>query len=121
MLDHRELIAQMLILCGIAALFALLHIIAAASQLGKQDKKGKKVKKRYVSHWMMIIGGLLMIQAVVLCIFGSALDWASALLGGLFVCFAALMNGRRSGNMHKIHHIIRAVIAAAIVVGFVLL
>lgn len=114
MFDHRELITRMLILCGIAALFGLLHIIAAASQLGKK-------KKRYVTSWTMLIGGLLMIQAVVLCVFGSTLDWASALLGGLFVCFAAFMNGRRSGNMHKVHHIIRAVIAAAIVVGFALL
>ena len=114
MFDHRELIAQMLILCVIAALFGLLHIIAAASQL-------KKKKKYYISTWMMIIGGLLMIQAVVLCVFGSHLDWGSALLGGLFMCFAALMNGRRSGNMHKVHHVIRGVIALALVVGFVLL
>lgn len=113
MFDHRELITQMLILCGVAALFGLLHIVAAASQLGK--------KKQYISHWTMIIGGLLMIQAVVLCIFGSALDWASALLGGLFVCFAALMNGRRSGNMHKIHHLIRAIIVVGLVIGFALL
>ena len=119
-MDHHELITQMLILCAVAALFGLLHIIAAASQLGNK-KKQKKQKKRYVSHWMMIIGGLLMIQAVVLCVFGSALDWGSALLGGLFVCFAALMNGRRGGNMHKAHHILRAVIAAALVVGFILL
>ena len=114
-MDHRELITQIIILCVIAALFGLLHIIAAASQLGK------KKKKRFITSWTMIIGGLLMIQAVVLCVFGSALDWGSALLGGLFICFAAFMNGRRSGNMHKIHHIIRGVIAAAIVVGFVLL
>lgn len=116
MVDHRELITQMLILCGIAVLFGLLHIIAAASQLGN-----KKKKKRYATPWMMIIGGLLMIQAVVLCVFGSHLDWASALLGGLFICFAAMMNGRRGGNMHKLHHIIRAAIAIAIVVGFALL
>lgn len=115
MFDHRELIAQMLILCGIAILFGLLHIIAAASQLGK------KKKKRFILSWTMIIGGLLMIQAAVLCVFGSALDWTSALLGGLFVCFAAVMNGRRGGNMHKLHHLIRAVVAAAIVVGFALL
>lgn len=114
MLDHRELITQMLILCGIAALFGLLHIVAAASQL-------RKKKKHYLSTWTMIIGGLLMIQAVVLCVFGSHLDWGSALLGGLFVCFAALMNGRRSGNMHKLHHAVRGVIALALVVGFILL
>ena len=117
MIDHRQLITEMLIFCAIAALFGLMHIIAAASQLGSKKKK----KKHYVSHWTMIIGGLLMIQAVVLCVFGSSLDWASALLGGLFVCFAALMNGRRSGNMHKVHHAIRAAIAVAIVVGFALL
>ena len=116
MVDHRELIVQMLILCGIATLFGLLHIIAAASQLGN-----KKKKKRYLTSWTMIIGGLLMIQAVVLCVFGSALDWESALLGGLLVCFAAFMNGKRGGNMHKLHHLIRGVIVAAIVVGFVLL
>lgn len=116
MFDHRELITQMLILCGIAALFGLLHIIAAASQLGN-----KKKKKRYVTPWLMIIGGLMMIQAVALCVFGSHLDWGSALLGGLFICFAAFMNGRRGGNMHKLHHIIRAVIALALVIGFMLL
>ena len=114
-MDHRELITQIIILCAIAVLFGLLHIIAAASQLGK------KKKKRYITSWTMIIGGLLMIQAVVLCVFGSALDWGSALLGGLLICFAAFMNGRRSGNMHKIHHVIRGLIAAAIVVGFLLL
>ena len=115
MTDHRVLITQMLILCAFAALFGLLHIVAAASQLGK------KKKKRYTLSWTMIIGGLLMIQAAVLCIFGSELDWGSALLGGLLVCFAALMNGRRSGNMHKVHHIVRAAIAVCIVIGFILL
>ena len=115
MVDHHELSTQMLILCGFAVLFGLLHIIAAASQLGK------KKKKRYISSWTMIIGGVLMILAAALCVFGSTLDWGSALLGGLLVCFAALMNGRRGGNMHKTHHIIRAAIAACIVIGFILL
>lgn len=112
MTDHRELIAQMLILCALAALFGLLHIIAAASQLRKQ---------RYASHWTMLIGSVMMLLAVVLCVTGSALDWTVALFGSLLVCFAALMNGRRGGNMHKLHHIVRALIVAAIAAGFALL
>lgn len=112
MTDHRDLIMKMLILCVLAALFGLLHIVAAASQLRKQ---------RYTSHWTMLIGGVLMLLAVVLCVTGSALDWTVALFASLLICMAAFMNGRRSGNLHWQHHVIRVSEAIALVIGFMVL
>ena len=112
MIDHSELILNMLILCVIATLFGVLHIIAAVSQLKKT---------RYTSHWTMLIGGVLMLLAVALCVTGSALDWTVALFGSLLICMAALMNGRRGGHMHWQHHAVRAVIAIGLIVGFALL
>ena len=112
MVDHRELITKMIILCVIATLFGLLHIIAAASQFKK---------KRYSGHVMMLIGGVLMLLAVVLCLIGAPLDWEVALFGSMLICLNALMNGQRSGNLHWQHHAIRAVIAIAMIVGFAFL
>ena len=112
MIDHSQLITRMLILCALAALFGLLHIIAAASQFRK---------KQYTNHLMMLIGGLLFLLADVLCVIGSPLDWTTALFGGWLVCLNAVLNGRRSGNLHWQHHAIRAAVAVALVVGFALL
>lgn len=112
MTDHRVLITKMLILCVLAALFGLLHIIAAASQFRK---------KRYTGHMMMLIGGLLMLLADVLCVTGSPLDWEVALFGSMLICLNAVLNGRRSGNLHWQHHAVRALIAVGLVVGFALL
>ena len=109
MTDHSQLITWMLILCAVAALFGLLHIIAAASQFRK---------KQYTNHIMMLIGGLLFLLADVLCVIGSPLDWTTAIFGGWLVCLNAVLNGKRGGNLHWQHHAIRAAVAVAIVVGF---
>ena len=112
MIDHRLLITQMLILCVVAALFGLLHIIAALSEFKK---------KRYSGSVMMLIGGVLVLLAVVVCVIGSPLDWEIAMFGSMLICLNAVLNGRRSGNLHWQHHAVRAAIALAIIVGFALL
>lgn len=112
MTDHTVLINQMLILVFFAELFSLLHIIAAISQTRKT---------RLTGNWMMLTGGLLLQLAVALCITGSPLDWEVALFGSLLVFLNALLNGRRSGNLHWQHHAVRAVIAVGLVAGFALL
>lgn len=112
MTDHTVLITQMLILCVIAALFGLLHIIAAASQFRKGHVR---------QNLMMLIGGFLMLLAVVLCITGFPLDWVAALLGGCLVCLNAVLNGKRNGEIHWPHHAIRSAFALALVIGFAML
>ena len=47
-------------------------------------------------------------------------DALSAVPGGLLICSAAYLNGKRSGNFHLSHHIIRGGIAVLLVVGFIL-
>lgn len=112
MTDHTALITKMLILCAIAALFGLLHIVAAASQFRKGHVR---------QNLLMLIGGVLMLLAVALCVIGSPLDWAEALCGSWLICMNAVLNGKRNGQIHWQHHILRAAVAIGLVVGFALL
>ena len=48
------------------------------------------------------------------------MDALSAACGFLLVCFAAYLNGRRSGNVHLSHHLVRGGIAVLLVLGFFL-
>lgn len=72
-------------------------------------------------HLMMSFGSLLMLGAIVCCAMNAPLDWLFALLGGLLICGAAIMNGKLSGHFHWQHHVIRGVITLVIIVGFALL
>lgn len=96
------------IICGITVLYAVLSMFAAATQLKTATRKDTSV--------MMFCGGLILIIATV---FKNA-DWIAAIIGGMLICIAAFLNGKRSGNFHISHHIIRFIITLLLVIGFVL-
>lgn len=94
----------------ISAVFAVLSLIAALSQL----------KSKEVSHMIMACGAVLLIAAVAVNLLGGGYDWVVGLLGAALICAAAIWNGKRSGNFHLQHHVIRIVLSIFIVVGFIL-
>lgn len=97
-----------IIICIISALFGGLSLAAAVSQL-KSEKSP--------SAAIMIIGSLLLIFAVILNIIGLKFDFIIAALGCLAICAAAIMNGKKSAQIHISHHIIRGVLSVALVAG----
>lgn len=102
----------------IAILFSLLHIAAAVTQF-----KSKDPAARGSAVWMVSGGVLLLCAAVPHLIRSGGAGWMDALtagVGGVFVCFAAVLNGKRAGKVHPVHHIVRGIIVALLIVGFVL-
>ena len=100
-------------LCIVSALFGVLSAVAAVSQI-----RGKKTS---FPAWIMLVGALLLVAAVVCNGIGRQFDFVVALPGCTAICAAALANGVRSGQLHILHHIIRIVLSGALLVGFALL
>lgn len=101
------------ILFGIAILYGLLSTVAAYAQL-----KAVHVKD---APTMMLCGGLLLLLASLMSLYGLTLDWIFAAIGGIFISIAAFLNGRRGDNFHLHHHVIRLVITVVLVIGFIAL
>ena len=100
-----------IVVCVPAGLFAVLHIIAAASRLLKEYKP---------SHLIMLCGGIGIIAAIFDHIDDRASDWYWMLAGGAMVCAAAIMNGRAAGKLNPLHHIIRGIAVLALTLAFLL-
>ena len=101
----------------LAILFGLLHVIAARTQLKSTDAAAKGFAI------VMLCGGVCTAAMAVAHLAGGSTAWTDALfvaVGCLLVCAAAYENGRRSGNLHPSHHIVRGTIAALLVVGFLI-
>ena len=102
----------------LAVLFGLLHIIAAVAQFRTKDPAARG------SASLMLCGSILLIFSTVAHLVGSSGDWmialSAAVCGFLPICFAAYLNGRRSGHVHLSHHAIRGGIAALLVLGLFL-
>ena len=100
----------------LAILFALLHVIAAVAQLKSKDPAARGCAS------LMLCGGAALVCSAVSHLINSSLwpwiDTLSAACGFLLVCFAAYLNGRRSGNVHLSHHLVRGGIAVLLVLGF---
>ena len=96
----------------VAALYALLSVFAAIVQCKTAKKKDAPL--------LMAGGGILILAAVVLQLLSVSLSWAVLLSGGVLIGVAALLNGKRSGTLHAMHHIIRACLTVALTVGFFL-
>lgn len=101
----------------LAILFGLLHLIASVTQFKSKDPAARG------SAALMSCGSVLLVSSAfahLAC--GSSGDWMAALsaavCGFLPVCFAAYMNGRRAGNVHLSHHVIRGGIAVLLVICF---
>lgn len=99
----------------LAILFGLLHIIAARTQLKSTDAaaKGPAIA--------MLCGGVCATAMAVAHLVGGSTAWMDAPLvavGCLLICVSAYENGRRAGNIHLSHHVIRGGIAALLVICF---
>ena len=104
---------------ALAILFGALHIAAAVTQFKSKDPAARGFAA------LMLCGSVLLISSAAAHLaYGSSGDWmvvlSAAVCGFLPICFAAYMNGRRSGNIHLSHHIIRGGIAALLVIGFII-
>ena len=102
-------------------LFGLLHLIAAAVQFRSKDPAARG------SAVAMASGGLCAIIAAIFHIYWGAVggnanvsDAATLAIGCLLICASAYVNGRRSGNVHLSHHLVRGGIAVLLVLGFFL-
>lgn len=96
---------------AITALYAILSSIAALIQM--KTSKGK------ATSLIMLIGGVILIAAIFLNILQIPYGWIAAISGGLAICAAAFINGKKSGNFHAIHHVIRFIVTALLVTGFI--
>lgn len=94
-----------------AGLFALLHLIAAGSQL----RRGP-----LAPHLLMAAGSLGLGAAIFYSMDAGAYDWLLALASCAMICGAAVWNGKRSGEFHLSHHITRIALALLLVIDFVL-
>lgn len=101
----------------LAILFGLLHIIAARTQLKSTDPAGRGFAIA------MLCGGVCVAFEAAAHLVGNNPGWMDALsvaAGCLLVCGCAYANGRRAGDVHLSHHIVRGSVAALLVVGFVI-
>ena len=103
----------------LAILFALLHIIAAVTQF-----KSKDPAARGSASLMLCGGAALIVSAVAHLVNSSSGAWIDVLSAGvcgfLPICLAAYLNGRRSGNVHTLHHAVRCGVAIVLVAGLFL-
>ncbi|MDE6282122.1 MAG: hypothetical protein K2M15_10150 [Oscillospiraceae bacterium] len=105
----------------LAILFGALHIIAAVTQFKSKDPAARGLAISMAS------GGIAAILSAAFHLYWGAVggnsnlsDATTLAIGSLMICFAAYINGRRAGNLHLSHHIVRGTIAALLVAGFVI-
>ena len=101
-----------IVLCIVSVLFGGLSLVAAVAQLKSEKSRSAPI---------MIGGSLLLIVAAVFNLFGLKFDFVVAAVGCLAVCAAAIMNGKNSGQLYISHHIVRAALSVALIVGFAVL
>lgn len=94
------------IICGITVLYAVLSMLAAVTQIKSATHKDTSL--------MMLGGGLLLVVATIL----KNADWIAVIIGGILICIAAFLNGKRRGILHISHHIVRFIITFLLVIGF---
>ena len=105
----------------LAILFALLHMIAAVTQFKSKDPAARGLAVAMAS------GGICAIIAAIFHLYWGAVggnanlsDATTLAIGCLLICAAAYMNGRRSGNVHLSHYLVRGGIAVLLVLGLFL-
>jgi len=106
-----------IVISVLAILFGVLHIIAACTQFRSKDPAARGFAVA------MACGGLAAACAAIAHLTGANPGWTDALTaatGCLLICAAAYANGKRAGNVHLSHHIVRGAVAVLLVVGFVI-
>ena len=88
-------------------------MIAAFSQVKREQKPFSAI--------LMIFGSLLLLAAVICNILEQRTDWVIALPGCIAICAAAIWNGKKSGQLHIQHHIIRIALSLLLIIGFAVL
>ena len=105
-----------IVISVLAILFGVLHVIAARTQLRSGDTAARGLSIA------MVCGGVCVAVEAAAHLVGSNPGWMDALTcasGCLLICVPAYENGRRSGNLHPSHHIVRGA-AALLVAGFII-
>ena len=100
-------------LCIVSILFGGLSLLAAIVQIIAQKKAMPAI--------FMIAGSVVLICAAICNFAGLQFDFVLALVGCGAICFAAVLNGLKSGNFHVQHHIIRIAVSVILTIGFILL
>ena len=95
---------NLLILLGIftaflALAFPLLHLLASLSEL----RKGKNT----LGNRLLFIGSCLATVSLILCFFLPIVTLVLWMIGCGLICYGAYWNGKRKGNFHPVHHLIR--------------
>ena len=95
---------NLLILLGIftaflALAFPLLHLLASLSEL----RKGKNT----LGNRLLFIGSCLATVSLILYFFLPIVSLVLWLIGCGLICYGAYWNGKRKGNFHPVHHLIR--------------
>lgn len=98
------------IVCIVSLLFGILSMIAALSQYRKA--------KNPTPHLLMMLGGMVLLFAIIAAVNGFSYDWVFALVGCSLICGAAIYNGKSGGNFHLSHHIVRIALSVFLVAGF---
>ena len=99
----------------LAMLFGLLHLAAAITQF----KSKYPAARGYAIA--MFCGGVCAACEAVAHLVGSGPGWMDALgvaAGCLLICASAYGNGRRSGNLHPSHLIVRGAAAILLILNF---
>ncbi|MCM1053938.1 MAG: hypothetical protein NC394_00305 [Bacteroides sp.] len=100
-------------LYAVTALYAVLSAVAAAVQMKSVKNKGTSL--------IMIGGALVLTAAIIIHILKTPYGWIAAAIGGLLICAAALINGKKSGSFHIQHHIIRFTVTILLIIGYIFL
>lgn len=103
-----------IVISVLAILFGMLHMVAAVTQFKSKDPA---VRGLAIA---MACGGIMLICAAVGHLAAGNLKASDAMFaaaGCLLICGAAYSNGKRSGNFHPVHHMIRGVIVVLLIVG----
>jgi len=102
-----------IVLAVVCGGFAILTGVAAASQLRKGVRRE--------ASFSMLAGAALLIAAVVCNLLSVTFDWLLAVGGSVLVFCSAFYNGKKGGEFHLQHHVIRLALCMVFVAGFALL
>lgn len=89
-----------------ALLFGLLHLYAGAVQYKSGENRNNAA--------LLIVGGACTALGGICGFFARIYAAAAVLLGIAAVCLGAYLNGRARRDVHVLHHVLRAIVGAAL-------